>query len=59
MAIRHTYITKTGHITKELTRGKAIRQKCLECSAWQEKEVRLCPAKDCALWPYRMGRNPK
>ena len=38
---------------------KAIRLKCLDCSAGQPKEVRLCPAINCALWPYRMGKRPK
>jgi len=38
---------------------KAIREKCLDCSGGQPKEVRLCPVKTCALYPYRMGRRPK
>lgn len=37
----------------------AIRLKCLDCSAFQEKEVRLCPVTDCPLYPYRMGHIPK
>lgn len=37
---------------------KAIRRKCLECSCGQVKEVELCPVKDCALYPFRMGKNP-
>ena len=42
-----------------MTPLKAIRQFCLECSAWQTKEVRLCPVDDCNLYQYRMGHNPK
>ncbi len=42
-----------------LTPMKAIRAKCLDCSAGQPKEVRLCPVTACPLWPYRMGRNPQ
>jgi len=38
---------------------KAIRQKCLDCCCEQPKEVRLCPVKDCSLWPYRMGHRPE
>ena len=38
---------------------KAIRLKCLDCSNEQPSEVLNCPIKDCALWPYRMGRYPK
>ena len=37
---------------------KAIRQKCLDCTLHQVKEIRLCPVIDCALYPYRMGRRP-
>ena len=37
---------------------KAIRAKCLDCCCDQREEVKLCPAKDCPLWPYRMGKNP-
>lgn len=36
----------------------AIRRKCLDCSCWQPTEVRDCPLTRCALWPYRLGRNP-
>jgi hypothetical protein len=35
-----------------------IRAKCLDCSAGQSIEVRRCAAVKCALWPYRMGKNP-
>ena len=37
---------------------KAIRAKCLDCCCDQREEVKLCPAKDCPLWPFRMGKNP-
>lgn len=37
---------------------KAIRAKCLDCSCGQVKEVELCPITDCALYPFRFGRNP-
>ena len=37
---------------------KAIRKKCLDCSCFQPKEVRLCPCVDCPIYPYRMGRRP-
>lgn len=56
MAIKHSYMSKTGIKTdNSFTRGKAIRQRCLDCCCHQEAEVRQCPAKDCALYPYRMG----
>ena len=56
MAIRHTVIQENGTKTfNNLTRGRAIREKCMECCCWQGAEVRKCAAKDCALYPYRMG----
>jgi len=36
---------------------KLIRSKCLDCSAGSSNEVRLCPVKDCPLWPFRLGNN--
>lgn len=41
-----------------MTPIKSIRMKCLDCCGDQKAEVRLCPAKDCALWHYRMGKRP-
>lgn len=43
----------------KLTPIKAIRAKCLDCCSGQVKEVRLCPAKNCALYEYRHGHRPK
>ena len=37
---------------------KAIRKKCLDCSCFQPKEVRLCTCVDCPIYPYRMGTRP-
>ena len=44
---------------KRLTPVKAIRAKCLDCCCEQVSEVRECTIKDCALFPYRMGKRPK
>ncbi len=44
---------------KYLTPLKAIRRKCLDCVGFQPKEVTLCTAEKCPLFPYRMGRRPK
>jgi len=41
-----------------LTPLKAIRKKCLDCSAGSFKEVKLCPLIDCSLYLYRFGKNP-
>ena len=43
---------------KVLTPIKSIRAKCIDCSGGSLKEVRLCPVKDCTLYPYRMGKRP-
>lgn len=42
---------------KRLKPLKAIRHKCLDCCNETPREVRLCPVKECALWPYRFGRG--
>ena len=38
--------------------SKAIKLKCLDCSAYQHGEIKECRAKNCPLWPFRMGHNP-
>lgn len=58
MAIKHTFIFKDGTKTKTLTAIKAIRQKCGECSNWSDTEIRECPCIDCALYPFRFGKDP-
>lgn len=44
---------------QHLTPIKAIRQKCLDCTCFQPKEIRTCGIKACSLWSYRMGHRPK
>jgi hypothetical protein len=41
-----------------LTPLKAIRKKCLECSACSPKEVGACNMMDCPLCLFRFGKNP-
>lgn len=43
---------------KQLTPIKAIRAKCLDCCCDSNNEVKYCTVTHCALWPYRLGRNP-
>ena len=40
-----------------LTPIKAIREFCLEC-AGSRAEVKRCENEKCALFPYRLGKNP-
>jgi hypothetical protein len=42
-----------------ITRAKAIRLKCLDCSNNQPSEVRECEIKTCSLWRYRMGKEER
>ena len=58
MAIQHTYKSKCGHETKMLSPVKAIRNKCRDCSCWHDTEIENCSIPDCALYPFRFGKNP-
>lgn len=42
---------------ERISRSKAIRLKCLDCSAGQMAEVRKCELTSCPLWRYRMGKE--
>lgn len=44
---------------ERITRGKAIRLKCLDCCCGNSAEVRQYPATNCPLWRYRMGSEKK
>ena len=55
--VKHTYITKKGTETKDISVLRAIRLKCLDCSGWVKDDVKNCHLKDCALWIYRFGKN--
>ena len=44
---------------ERVSRAKAIRLKCIDCCGGQITEVRKCPAENCPLWRYRMGREIK
>lgn len=43
----------------KLTPLKAIRAKCMDCTAGQFIEIRLCACTECPLYEYRMGKRPK
>lgn len=44
---------------ERITRGKAIRLKCLDCCCGNSAEVRRCAVASCPLWRYRMGSEKK
>lgn len=48
---------KNGHKVVDLNRRKAIRERCLICSAWSYKEVANCEFADCHLYPFRSGQG--
>lgn len=58
MAIEHEIRAASGTEVVTLTPIKAIRKKCLDCCCWSFKEVELCTARLCPLWPFRMGKRP-
>jgi hypothetical protein len=35
-----------------------IRRRCIDCSGGSLAEVRRCGVTDCALYPFRMDKNP-
>ena len=42
-----------------MTRAKAIKKHCLECSGGSGRDVTTCEITDCPLWPYRLGNSPE
>lgn len=36
---------------------KSIRKYCLGCCLDSPQEVKLCPSKDCPLYPFRFGKR--
>jgi hypothetical protein len=56
--VQMTSETKDDHL-QIFTPIKAMRKKCLDCCCGSPQEVKLCPVKDCSLYPYRLGKHPK
>lgn len=38
---------------------KAIKEKCMDCSCFDRKEVTNCPVSSCPLYEFRFGKKPK
>lgn len=50
------------HLIDKIKKGSmkaALKLKCLDCSAWDIKEVRGCVCTGCSLFPFRPGANKK
>lgn len=41
-----------------MTRAKAIKLYCVECSGDSPQEVTMCPSGNCFLYPFRFGNGP-
>lgn len=37
---------------------QSIKNFCAECMGGQQRLVKDCTSKNCALWEYRNGKNP-
>ena len=37
------------------SRKEAIRNMCLECMGYEMSEIKKCTAKECWLYPWRLG----
>jgi len=49
-------LRELGHESEPVL--KAIRRKCLHCSGGSPAEVADCLVRQCALFPFRFGKNP-
>ena len=55
-SITATEWSAMGHSKKPSLR--VIRLRCIDCCAYNIREVNKCPAVECPSWPYRTGKNP-
>ena len=53
LAIQH----KRGSKIVNLNRRRAIRERCLNCSAWSTSEVLNCKFTECPLYQFRSGQG--
>jgi hypothetical protein len=51
--------THTAHTSsRRRSPLRSIRKKCIDCCGGNRAEVARCEIQGCALWRFRMGRNP-
>jgi hypothetical protein len=55
--VRALIAAREGWKVVNLSRRRAIREKCLNCTGWIPKEVRYCEDDACPLHPYRSGKG--
>jgi hypothetical protein len=51
------FIFDSSQIFTVLSRRKAIRARCIDCSGFIKSEVRNCNHADCDLHPFRSGQG--
>lgn len=54
----HNDIVEDQYRARIKNRATAIRAKCVWCMSGQVNLVKACPSVTCALWPFRMGKDP-
>jgi hypothetical protein len=42
-----------------MSKARAIKIKCLDCSGDSKKDVTVCQIVACPLWPFRFGYSSK
>lgn len=47
----------TGNDRDSITRAKAIRLQCVECTGFQLKLINTCTDEACPLWGFRKGKG--
>ena len=57
MSVTVKILSKDGLKTVSLNRRQAIRERCMNCSAWSYAEVEGCIQADCTLYPFRSGQG--
>ncbi len=58
MAVKCQLYNKDGVLeNRTLTRSRAVRERCFQCSNYQPSEVTRCSHVSCPLFPFRKGTS--
>ena len=57
--IPQSYRSTYRQVMRGRSLRKAVNAQCLECVGWQRKEVALCTAISCPMYPYRPYQQEK
>jgi hypothetical protein len=50
--------TRTELVADGTTALSMIKRRCIDCSGGSAADAKACQARECPLWPFRLGRNP-